>query len=182
MRRRQWAVVFLALEKALHLCGRNVEPLVAVMQRTDPLLKVTCGSAHNTRMTSTCSSERTRIADFSTQVPILAQRRTVLVAKQAAALDVLSGGRFRLGIGVGWTSQEHTALSVEPVNITVLAGQRLGEKRQALVHPVIDTTMVVGEFRIAMGNAKLVQLPDEPARAIEQIELVLLAAVDVERL
>src|SRR5271167_4986792 len=37
MRGRQRAVVFFALEKALHLCGRDVEPLVAVVQRTDPL-------------------------------------------------------------------------------------------------------------------------------------------------
>ena len=36
------------------------------------------------------------------------------------------------------------------------AGQRLGEKRQALVHPVIDTGVVVGELLIAMRNAKLV--------------------------
>ena len=53
----------------------------------------------------------TRNVEFSTQVLILAQRQTVLVAKQAASLDVLCGGRFRLGIGVGWNPVEFVGLN-----------------------------------------------------------------------
>jgi len=48
---------------------------------------------------------------FATGVLILPQRQTALVAKQAACLDVLCGGRFRLGIGVGWNPIEFTGLN-----------------------------------------------------------------------
>jgi probable F420-dependent oxidoreductase len=48
---------------------------------------------------------------FSSQVLILAQRQAALVAKQAACLDVLCGGRFRLGIGVGWNPVEFVGLN-----------------------------------------------------------------------
>ncbi len=49
--------------------------------------------------------------EFVPGVIILPQRQTVLVAKQAAEVDVLTGGKFRLGIGVGWNAVEYEALN-----------------------------------------------------------------------
>ena len=52
----------------------------------------------------------TKSVEFVTGILILPQRQTALVAKQAATLDVLSGGRLRIGVGTGWNAVEYTSL------------------------------------------------------------------------
>ena len=53
----------------------------------------------------------TQTLEFTTGIIILPQRQTALFAKQAAELDVLSGGRLRVGVGLGWNEVEYVALN-----------------------------------------------------------------------
>jgi len=53
----------------------------------------------------------TQHIEFTTSILILPQRQTALVAKQAATLDILSAGRLRLGVGLGWNEIEYEALN-----------------------------------------------------------------------
>src|ERR1700760_281239 len=54
--------------------------------------------------------------ELVTGVIILPQRQSVLVAKQAAEVDLLTNGRFRLGIGLGWNAVEYEALGEKFTN------------------------------------------------------------------
>jgi probable F420-dependent oxidoreductase len=51
--------------------------------------------------------------ELVTGIIILPQRQTALVAKQSAEVDLLTGGRFRLGVGLGWNAVEYEALGKE---------------------------------------------------------------------
>jgi len=66
--------------------------------------------------------------ELVTGVIILPQRQTVLVAKQAAEVDLLSRGRFRLGIGLGWNTVEYEALGQDFSN----RGRRVEEQVELL--------------------------------------------------
>ena len=66
----------------------------------------------------------TRRIEFVTGILILPQRQTVLVARQAADLDLLSQQRLRLGIGIGWNYVEYDAMG-QDFNVR---GKRVGEQ------------------------------------------------------
>ena len=67
-------------------------------------------SFHETFTTIAYMAAITENVGFASGVLILPQRQTALVAKQAAQVDVLCGGRLRLGVGVGWNPVEYEAL------------------------------------------------------------------------
>ena len=65
---------------------------------------------HETFVTMTYLAAVTTTIGLASSVIILPQRQAALVAKQAAEVDLLSGGRVRLGIGVGWNHVEYECL------------------------------------------------------------------------
>ena len=70
----------------------------------------------------------TRSLELVTSILILPQRQTALVAKQAAEIDLLSGGRLRLGVGLGWNEVEYESLGENFHN----RGRRIEEQIEVL--------------------------------------------------
>ncbi|MCC7366022.1 MAG: LLM class F420-dependent oxidoreductase [Dehalococcoidia bacterium] len=77
---------------------------------------------------------------FTTGVIILPQRQTALVAKQAAELDILSGGRLRLGVGTGWNHVEYDALNENFRNRGKRQEEQVEVLRRLWAEDVVDFT------------------------------------------
>jgi len=73
-----------------------------------------------------------------TGILILPQRQTVLVAKQAAEIDVLSGGRLRMGMGVGWNAVEFEALGQDFHNRGRRSAEQIEVLRALWTQEVVD--------------------------------------------
>jgi probable F420-dependent oxidoreductase len=100
----------------------------------------------------------TTTIELVTAVLILPQRQTVLVAKQAAELAVLSGNRFRLGIGTGWNAIEYQGLNETFTN----RGRRQAEQVELMRRLwAEDTFSFDGEFH-TIDAAGINPRPSEP--------------------
>jgi probable F420-dependent oxidoreductase len=95
---------------------------------------------------------------FATGILILPQRQTALVARQAADLELLSGGRLRLGVGIGWNHVEYEALGQRFRTRGARQEEQIGVLRRLFTEPVVDFS---GRFD-RIDRAALVPRPAHP--------------------
>jgi len=93
--------------------------------------------------------------ELATGVLVLPQRQTALVAKQVAELDVLSRGRVRLGVGIGWNPVEYEALGLDFRDRARRYEEQIVLLRRLWTEPVVD---VVGEHH-RVDRAGIAPLP-----------------------
>lgn len=96
--------------------------------------------------------------EFATGVIVLPQRQTALVARQAADLDLFSGGRLRLGVGVGWNHVEYEALGQDFGTRGARQEEQIQLLRRLFDEPVVDFT---GRFD-RVDRAALLPRPTRP--------------------
>lgn len=100
----------------------------------------------------------TTTLQFQTNVVILPQRQTALLAKQAAEVAGLSGGRLRLGVGSGWNYVEYEALGVEWATRGALMDEQISVLRRLWSEELLDFD---GAFH-RIDRAGIAPRPDAP--------------------
>ena len=96
---------------------------------------------------------------FATGILVLPQRQTALVARQAADVDLLSGGRLRLGVGVGWNYVEYQALGEDFHTRGARQEEQIELLRRLFTEPVVD-------FRGRFDRVDRAALVPKPARPV----------------
>ncbi len=76
--------------------------------------------------------------ELAPAVIVLPQRQTALVAKQAAEVDMLTGGKFRLGVGLGWNTVEFEALGTSFTNRNKRMEEQIALLRELWTKPVVQ--------------------------------------------
>lgn len=82
----------------------------------------------------------TQRIELMTGVIILPQRQVALLAKQAIEVDLLSGGRLVLGVGIGWNYVEYEALGTEYRNRAARFDEQIAVLRALWDEPIVDFT------------------------------------------
>jgi probable F420-dependent oxidoreductase len=96
---------------------------------------------------------------FATGILVLPQRQTALEARQAADVDLLSGGRLRLGVGVGWNQVEYEALGQDFRTRGARQEEQIQLLRRLFTEPVV-------EFSGRFDRVDRASLVPKPARSI----------------
>lgn len=96
--------------------------------------------------------------ELVTTILILPQRQTVLVAKQAAELAILSGNRFRMGVGTGWNEVEYVGLNVPFERRGARQVEQIDVMRRLWREDTVDFT---GEFH-RIDKASILPRPTQP--------------------
>jgi probable F420-dependent oxidoreductase len=101
----------------------------------------------------------TKRIEFATGILVLPQRQTALVARQAADVDLLSGGRLRLGVGIGWNYVEYESLGQDFHTRGARQEEQINLLRRLFTEPVVDFS---GRFH----RVDRASLMPKPARSI----------------
>ena len=101
----------------------------------------------------------TKTIGLGTAVMILPQRQAVLVAKQAAEVDLLSGGRMRLGVGLGWNRVEYDALGMSFKNRAKRFSEQIEVMRELWSNRVVEYKGEFHSFDSAGINPEPIQRP-----------------------
>jgi len=138
---RDWAQTaedlgYATIEVADHVFG------AAARDGFNPLYNET-DAFHETLTTLAFLAGATKRIRLSSGVLILPQRQTGVVAKQAAEVDILSAGRLRLGIGVGWNHVEYQSLGIDWATRGARQAEQVEVLRRLWTEPLVT---FVGRF------------------------------------